>query len=79
MYKVWHCDYCTDPIGSPKEAEKHEKECALNPKTKNCMTCKDFRRYNISKCIQNIENNENIFKKRLSCTKWSVISTSQSN
>ncbi len=38
----YQCDYCNKHYSTKGNANKHQKQCFANPKTRSCRTCKNF-------------------------------------
>jgi len=42
MKKLFECSYCKCIMSNELNMNEHEKQCAHNPNTKSCNTCKNF-------------------------------------
>ena len=45
MKRVWKCDFCHETNKNSDFIKKHEEDCFLNPKFRNCHSCEHYYSY----------------------------------
>ena len=54
MKRVWKCDFCSETNKNSDFIKKHEEDCFLNPKFRDCHSC-IYRHYSYDDCRKDLD------------------------